>query len=82
MMNTLVVPVGRWGPPALSWSVVTRRRVFQKRLDRLYTAASEGPSNLSVVSEGPYHASVVAFSSGKGRTAPAPGTLLLYLACG
>lgn len=37
--------------------------MFQKRLDRLYTAASWGPSNPSVVSEGPCW---VAFSSRRG----------------
>ncbi|CAB1456859.1 unnamed protein product [Pleuronectes platessa] len=60
-------------PPALSLSGVACRRLFRRRLDRLYTSASQGPSNLTVVSEGPYHRSMVAFPSRGGTRSLPPG---------
>lgn len=73
MMSTLVVPVGRWGPPAFSWGGVTCRRVFEKRLDRLYTATFKRPSNLSVVCEGVLPTLCCDLSQAKG-TQPLPLT--------
>lgn len=68
MMSALVVPVGRRGPLGLPFRRVTRKRMFEKRLDRLYTASFQGPSDLSVVCEGPHRPSAAAFSSRRGRS--------------
>lgn len=49
--------------------------MFEKRLDRLYTASFPGPSDPSVVREGPHRPSAAAFPSRRGRLGlpPTPG---------